>query len=680
MSAPPAIDTTADDDRLGAALRALPGAATAAGDPVGTLRALVDALRPPSGADAEPRMRQVVTALETDAAVRDAVRAAVIALFAGRRQVAFYAEAGLLRGDGFFTELARRVGHRLLPERADPHELTAALPQIFAERDDHVWIASVSRETALRFWRALRLGTPAEREALSERANDLLIALSLLATRAAAAGTRADVVRDTGAEDAARSPFLALPAEAARFAAAWHDGSAVEDEKQLLVLVDQCRELVRRRQRIASTEGTDMALAYALEYLEQSLRRIELVASLLGSRFAETPGDALLERWSVFFREVLRGESHRHGVRRFLSDTTSLLALRVTENASRTGEHYIAVDGADYRAMWRSAMGAGVIIGCMALVKILTSKLDLAPIGFALAFGMNYALGFMLVHLLHFTIATKQPAMTAATIAARISEGRGRLRDLERIADVIVQTIRSQLAAILGNVMVAFPVALAVGVIAVNRLGADAIGTEKAEHLLHELSPTHSLALFHAAIAGVCLFLSGLISGYVDNRAAYRDYRERVAALPWLRRLAGEARAERAGTFVHEHLGGLAGNFCFGLMLGSIGTVGSFLGLPLDIRHVAFAAANLGYAVVGSGFTVDGYAFLAALGGVAAIGLVNLVVSFVLALWVALRARDVKLQQPGRLLGVLWRRFLSEPKSFILPPPASRTAESSAPH
>ena len=40
---------------------------------------------------------------------------------------------------------------------------------------------------------------------------------------------------------------------------------------------------------------------------------------------------------------------------------------------------------------------------------------------------MNYALGFVLIYLLHFTIATKQPAMTAQTIAGAVSEiGRAR--------------------------------------------------------------------------------------------------------------------------------------------------------------------------------------------------------------------------------------------------------------
>lgn len=44
----------------------------------------------------------------------------------------------------------------------------------------------------------------------------------------------------------------------------------------------------------------------------------------------------------------------------------------------------------------------------------------------------------------------------------------------------------------------------------------------KATTLLHSLNPFTSLAIPHAAIAGVCLFLSGLIAGYFDNMSVYR--------------------------------------------------------------------------------------------------------------------------------------------------------------
>jgi site-specific recombinase len=65
----------------------------------------------------------------------------------------------------------------------------------------------------------------------------------------------------------------------------------------------------------------------------------------------------------------------------------------------------------------------------------------------------------------------------------------------------------------------------------------------------------------------------------------------------------GKARSGRgSGRYIQEHLGGIMGNFLFGCMLGSTGVLGTILGLPLDIRHIAFSSANLGYAFVGFDF------------------------------------------------------------------------------
>ena len=78
---------------------------------------------------------------------------------------------------------------------------------------------------------------------------------------------------------------------------------------------------------------------------------------------------------------------------------------------------------------------------------------------------------------------------------------------------------RSQIAAIAGNVMVALPVAIAIGLGLSTWLGEPVIGLDKGAHLLAGLDPL-SWAIPHAAIAGFYLFLSGLITGYFDNQAA----------------------------------------------------------------------------------------------------------------------------------------------------------------
>jgi len=179
-----------------------------------------------------------------------------------------------------------------------------------------------------------------------------------------------------------------------------------------------------------------------------------------------------------------------------------------------------------------------------------------------------------------------------------------------------------------------------------------------------------SWAIPHAAIAGFFLFLSGLISGYFDNKAAYSDTGVRIARLRWLNGLFGHARAVRIGSYIQDHLGGIMGNFLFGCMLGSTGVVGKLLGLPLDIRHIAFSSANLGYSLVGFQFELPLKAILWGALGIVLIGLTNLAVSFALALRTALGARDVHFDHWGALVRAIWRCFRRDPRSFLLPPRA----------
>jgi len=67
--------------------------------------------------------------------------------------------------------------------------------------------------------------------------------------------------------------------------------------------------------------------------------------------------------------------------------------------------------------------------------------------------------------------------------------------------------------------------------------------------------------------------------------------------------------------------------------------------------------------------------------GVALVGLVNLTMSFSLALFVALRARGVNTTQQGLLFGSLWRHFRHHTREFFLPPkkPAAAAAVTTAP-
>ena len=186
--------------------------------------------------------------------------------------------------------------------------------------------------------------------------------------------------------------------------------------------------------------------------------------------------------------------------------------------------------------------------------------------------------------------------------------------------------------------------------------------------VLAEQSLIHSGAVIYAAIAGVCLFVAGLISGYFDNYAAYNRIPQRIRQLSWARRLLGDYRLQRVSNYVGDNLGALSGNFLFGFMLGGTTLLGFLFGLPLDIRHVAFSSAFVGLGFVGLDGHPDLWLLLWAVLGVAAIGTINLVVSFSLALNVALRSRQVSGTPWKTIAGAVWRHLRQRPRDFFLPP------------
>lgn len=190
----------------------------------------------------------------------------------------------------------------------------------------------------------------------------------------------------------------------------------------------------------------------------------------------------------------------------------------------------------------------------------------------------------------------------------------------------------------------------------------------KATNLLHSLNPFTSLAIPHAAIAGVCLFLSGLIAGYFDNMAVYRKVGPRLKAHVKLKNIMGQAKLDKFADYIEKNLGALAGNFLFGIMLGSMGTIGFILGLPLDIRHIAFASANFIQGLMTINGSPDIGLIIVSFLGVICIGLTNLFVSFSLTIIVALRARQVRFEQWKPLAKLVFTHFFTRPLDFFWPP------------
>jgi site-specific recombinase len=681
-------------------------------DRIDLLVDLVDKLRPHRRTDdayARAQVRTLTQLLKGNPGHAWTLRRYITTLLETRRHTSLYSDVGILSNDGFFTELKRRMAYRILPPALDETYLSDTLDRLLCREDDYLWIRAVPNADWLELFDTVS-NAPPPVDATADSARrvtllGLLDAIRTLSCRVCALGLEPRLIHAHMEIEEVDSPFLMQNIEANHYLDQYGrllagEIQRLEDARHLLVMLDQCEEVVQKVRRRALAAGTSVSLTYLLLALTQSIDRLRKLLFLVdvsgelpsaptvdlealadeATPPAEPPTSLRRAAALDLAQELAEAHNTKYEVRGLVRDNIDLLARNVTENASRTGEHYIAEHRGELRGMFNQAAGAGFIISAMAIIKILMSYLHRAPLIEAALYSMNYSLGFMLVHVLHFTIATKQPAMTAARIAAALHESdqkssRYRQADADSMAALINNVFRTQVVAVLGNLATVIPVSALLALGYWYLFGHHLVNPEKARHLIHDSHPWQSLALLHAAIAGVWLFVSGLVSGYYDNKALYTRMAQRVQQLHRLRRLLGPERLERFGRYVEDNLGGLMGNAVFGLLMGTTATVGYLLGLPLDVRHVTFSSANLAIGFVGLDYQLDAQTAGIALLGIALIGTVNLLVSFGLALWVALRARKIRFYHGFKLLRALGSRLRAAPIDFFIGPKADPMTE-----
>ena len=319
--------------------------------------------------------------------------------------------------------------------------------------------------------------------------------------------------------------------------------------------------------------------------------------------------------------------------------------------------------------MLRRACGGGAVIAGTTFVKFAVMALGMTAFWTGFWSGANYAASFVIVMLLHWTVATKQPAMTAPALAATLPSGRASSdEEVEAFVDRVAQLIRSQMAGIAGNLALCAPLVLAVQWLSIQLLGTPLVGRAEGEHVLDSITLLGPTVLY-AAFTGVLLFASSLVAGWAENWFVFHRLDSAIAWNPRIVAALGAARAQRWSAWWRANVSGVAGNVSLGMLLGLVPALASFFGLPLDVRHVTLASGQLGAALGALGWPLlQEPVFWWCVAGIACTGVLNLGVSFWLAFKVALRSRGVRVQDRARIGRAIRRRLLSEPMSFLRPP------------
>jgi site-specific recombinase len=574
---------------------------------------------------------------------------------------------GLFSRSGFVREMGSRLYERFNPAPRVQNDLADVLVQICNDKSDAGWLEKLNKEDMLACLDLMvqHCSAGTVNKMTAHFRAESLYALEMLAIWVAAEEIEPDLMRLDRRLSSIDSPFIALSREMNLFVETgrrqlMEPATLAHDTAHLQVMMQQSRAQVERLRRRGAGLGSSVSVAHLLERLEQTLDRIDMLLDVLTS-----DADTQLVKVQIMLMVLIEASGEHNSISALWRSSTQLLSKSITINKSGHGEHYITRTRSEFFTLMRSAAGAGIIITLMALLKIYLEGQGFSPLQKSLLVSLNYGLGFVLVHMLHFTIATKQPAMTAASFAQEVERGDNGRAVNRKLAGLLIDVNRSQWAAVWGNVISAVLLASGIALLYVLLSGTPLLNTDMVGYQLKSLSPVSGLALFYAAIAGVWLFCAGIIAGFFDNRANCLELRLRLYHHPLLKRLLSDSCRQRFANYLHDNYGALAGNFFFGVLLGMTGYLGYLTGLPLDIRHVAFSSANLGYSAVSG--EIGLLNFLLHLMFVLLIGFVNLWVSFALALAIALRARGTKISRFRLLLKSLWEQARQQPLQVFFP-------------
>lgn len=581
---------------------------------------------------------------------------------------------GIFSRSGFAREVGIRIYERFFPSFKDFDNLRDVFLYLFYKRKDELWLQTLT----LRQWLALhqllcsRAETAHVQTASRQMEQARLHAIEMLSVWVAAEELEPEFIRLEPRLLKVESAFVALHHEIIRLVAHYRQNNGgTYDTAHIGVMMAQCRELVERLRRrgTGAGAGSSVKVAHLLERLTQSLDRISVLLDI-----QTAPDETERNRHTVrLLTSMTTAALEQHSTQLLRRRSIKMLARSISENTSDHGEHYITRNRSEYWGMLRSAAGGGVIIALLALNKLHIATYGLGEFTTSLLNGLNYGLGFMFIHVLHFTVATKQPAMTAARIAEKIGQGEQGRAEYTRVAQLMIDVIRSQSVAVFGNVCVAMLLALGIAWGYAQYSGDALLRSHEVAYQVKSMQPIGQPTLWYAAIAGVWLFCSGIIAGFFDNRADYLNLRKRLPVQPLLQKILPHKARVWFGEYFHNNYGSLMGNFIFGMLLGMTGWLGHLLNLPFDIRHVAFSSANLGYAAASS--DMGGWHFLYNLWGVLLIGGVNLWVSFGLALYVALRSRGTRIESLSALVAAFWQQAKARPLNLLFPTAAPNSKD-----
>ena len=267
----------------------------------------------------------------------------------------------------------------------------------------------------------------------------LMEAAQVVSVRASAAGISPELVELAGRPHLVTQPFLELgPAiAAARTAGEPAPGAWSQALRNSQMALDHIESRLDR-------VGISTEAVFRIETPEHARPAGSLM--MLATRGGKSEGQR-------FAAGLVRALAQQGSLRDVVATATGRLSRKIVEHTGDSGEDYVARDRVEWRAHFRRAAWGGAVVVITALLKFGILALPFAPLWLGVTLSLNYAGNFIFMQLNHYTLPSRQPSMTAAALAKALE----RPADYDAEIELVAGITRSQVAAVLGNLLVIIP-------------------------------------------------------------------------------------------------------------------------------------------------------------------------------------------------------------------------------
>ena len=569
-------------------------------------------------------------------------------------------DTGVATRPNFWGEMSERIRNKFIAPPPNKPELAVLFALGFVGEHDASWVHDLDQDL-LKAIHGLVHYQELEGEG-NHLFDDLSEAIYILISYIGAAGLSYSVrsrLRDVSGQHSPFYKLAKLAEEILRDEPRLQDAAYQTCLKNFKVVIDSCYVACDDVYNHLDENGVSVDTVFQVETMRLRLARVELLLKSWLER-------ENIKNYAYLTADLIMTVQGHRSVKRLAEQSFALLSRKVVERSAETGEHYIASTREEYFSILKKSLGGGAVVAGTVYLKFLITNLNLARFFENVFLTVNYAGSFLLIQFANFTLATKQPAMTAPALAQLLDHVKSK-EGLDAFVDRSIYLIRSQAASVFGNLAMVVPAAVLIQVAIMFIIGTPSMSSVKAQAVLQTVSP-FSGALIFAAFTGVLLWLSSLIAGLVDNWFVLHHMQDVIRYNRRLNIVFGEVRATRWSIWWRENIAIVAANVSLGVLLVLGPSLMISLGFGLDVRHVTLSAGSFAAAATALGWKVFLTAgFWLGIVGVLLIGVINVLVSFSLAFHMALRSRDLPELDRLRLYLALRDRIKGNVRGVILP-------------